>query len=119
MKLIIEFPMNIVCSYNGASNLDETLDGNISYLIGKHCYDNKIYFKILNLVFVKPKPNVNDELIRYQVEIGLNPIDFNIDWIINELEIENFEKGLTIKSENNEILYADKYTADIQHRRGL
>lgn len=111
--------MNIVCSYKGASNLDETLDNNISYLIGKHCCDNKIDFKILNLDFVKPEPNVNDELIRYQLEIGMNLTDFKTDWILKELEIENFEKGLTIKSENNDILYADEYTADIQYRRSL
>ncbi len=111
--------MNIVCSYNGASNLDETLENNLSYLIGKHCYDNNIDFKILKLDFVKPEPNVNDELIRYQIEIGMSPIDFNTDWILNELEIENWEKGLTIKSENDEILHADEYTADIQYRRKL
>lgn len=119
MKLIVEFPMSAVCSYNGASNLDETLNDNISYLIGKHCYDNKIAFKILNLDFVKPERNVNDELIRYQIEIGLDFTDFKTDWILKELEIENFEKGLTIKSDKNEILYADEYTADIQYRRSL
>ena len=111
--------MNVVCSYNGASNLDETLDDNISYLIGRYCYNNEIDFKILSLEFVEPEPNVNDELIRYKIEIGTNPIDFKTDWISKELEIENFEKGLTIKSDNDEILYADEHTADIEHRRKL
>ena len=111
--------MNIVCSYHGASNLDKTLDDNISYLIGKYCYTNKIDFKILNLDFIKPEPNVNDELIRYQLDIGMKLQDFKTDWILKELEIQNFEKGLTIKSENNQILYADEYTADIKYRRIL
>ncbi len=111
--------MNIVCSYRGTSELDETLDDNISYLIGKHCYENEIDFKILNLDFVKPEPNVNDELVRYQIEIGLNPIDFKTEWILKELENENYENGLTIKSDNSEILYVDEYTADIQYRRKI
>lgn len=119
MKLIIEFPMNIICAYNGADNLDETLDDNISYLLGKHCYDNGVEFKILSLDFVQPKPNINDELIRYQVEMGLDQIDFKTEWILGELKHGNFEKGLTIKSVNDEILYADEYTADLRFRRAL
>ena len=111
--------MNIVCSYKGASNLDETLDDNISYLIGKYCYDNKIDLKILNLDFVKSVPNINDELIRSQIEIGINADDFNSNWILKELEVERFDKGLTIKSEKDEILYVDEYTADFKYRRKL
>ena len=111
--------MYVVCSYNGAEELDVTLDDNISYLIGKYCYDNGIAFKILDLCFVDPEPNVHDELVRYQVELGINSNEFNTDWMLKELEIENFEKGLTIRSENGEILYADEYSADIQVRRKI
>ena len=111
--------MNILCSYNGKSNLDETLDDNISYLIGKYFYDNKIGFKILDLDFIKPEPNINDELVRYQIEMDVNPTEFKIDWIRKELEIANFDKGLTIKSENHKILFADENTADIIYRRRI
>ncbi len=111
--------MNIVCSYKGENSLDETLDDKISYLLGKYCYENKIDFKILNLDFVNPEPSVNDELVRYQIELGASSKDFNTDWILSELEMESFEKGLTIKSEHEEILYADEFTADIQFRREL
>ncbi len=119
MKLIVEFPMYVVCSYHGADELDVTLDDNISYLIGKYCYDNGIAFKILDLCFVAPEPNVHDELLRYHVELGVNSDEFKTDWMLKELEIENFEKGLTIRSENGEILYADEYSADIQVRRKI
>lgn len=119
MKLIVEFPMYVVCSYHGADELDVTLDDNISYLIGKHCYDNGIPFKILDLCFVEPEPNVHDELIRYQVELGVNSDEFNPNWMLKELEIENFEKGRTIRSEKGEILYADPFSADIQFRREI
>ena len=119
MRLTIEFPMNVVRAYNGASRLDETLDDNISYLIGKHCYDSNIEFEILNLNFVDSEPNVNDELISYQVRLGIDSSEFQVDWILKELENEKFEKGLTIKSENGDILYGDPYSADLQHRREL
>lgn len=119
MKLLIEFPMNVVINYHGASNLDETLDENISYLIGKYFYENKIDFKILNLEFISPKPSINDEMIQYEVEIGMNKSEFEYKWILNELKDAEFEKGLTIKSSESGIIYADLYTADIQQRRKL
>ena len=109
--------MHIVCAYNGASNLDETLDDNISYLIGKYFYENNIDFKILDMDFVVPEPEINDELVRYDVEIGIQPDKFNSDWIQKALKAEGFDKGLTIKSDNGRILFADEHTADIQYRR--
>lgn len=42
--------------------------------------------------------------------------EFKIEWIINSLEDNGFEKGLTIKK-NRDILYADEFTADIKYRR--
>lgn len=119
MKLIIEFPMLIAITYHGASNLDETLDENISYLIGKYFYQNNIDFKILVLDFIAPKPNINDTLIRYEVELGIHKSEFQYEWILKELEEEGLEKGLTIKTPENEIIYADEYTADIPCRRKL
>ena len=79
MKLIIEFPLLILSTYNGVSNLDITLDDNITYLLGKHCYTNEIKFEILNLDWVKPQPNINDELIRYEVEFGVIEHEFKSD----------------------------------------
>ena len=119
MKLLIEFPLNVVTNYHGPSNLDETLDENISYLIGKYFYANKIDFKILELEFISPKPNTNDEMIQYLVELGINEKEFEYKWILNELKNAGFEKGLTIKSTENNIIYADQYTADIQQRRKI
>ena len=108
--------MNIVSSYNGSSNLDETLDDNISYLVGKYFYANQIEFKILKLDFVKAVPACNDELIRYEIEFDLMQDQFEPTFIVMELKKEGFEKGLTIKYYNH-ILYADGYSADIQQRR--
>ncbi|WP_445457590.1 hypothetical protein [Flavobacterium sp. HNIBRBA15423] len=119
MKLLIEFPMQIVITYHGISNLDETLDENISYLIGKYFYQNNIDFKMLSLNFIASKPNINDKLIRYEIELGVNKSEFQYDWILKELEMEGYEKGLTIKTPENEIIYADEYTADITFRRKL
>ena len=117
MKLIIEFPMYILSGYHGISNLDETLDDNITHLIGKYFYDRNITFSILKIEHVQGVPNINDALVRYEVLIGLEETAFDPDWIFTELEQEGFERGLTIKSESGEILYADRHTADIQYRR--
>ena len=119
MKLILELPLLILSRYHGVSNLDETLDNNITYLIGKYFYDHDIKFKILNLDWVKPQPNINDELIRYEVEVGVIEHEFKSDWILKELENEGYEKGLTIKSEHGKVIYVDPYTADIQLRRKM
>ena len=119
MKLTIEFPMHIVSAYHGKDNLDETMDENISYLIGKYCYDHQIDFKILSLDFIDAQPNVNDELVRYIVAIDTTSAPFKNEWILDELTKNGYEKGLTIKSEDGQILYADEYTADIQYRRTL
>ncbi|GAB5525748.1 MAG: hypothetical protein Roseis2KO_36200 [Roseivirga sp.] len=113
MKLIIEFPLYIVSSYNGISNLDETLDDNISYLIGKYCYDHNIGFRILELTIADPEPKVHDGLIRYQVELEINPDEFKTAWVLDELKTNGFEKGLTIKREDRTVLYSDEFSADI------
>ena len=91
MKQIREFPMSIICSYKGESNLDETLDDHITCLIGKYFCENKIEYKILDLNCVKPRPNINDELIQYKVEMNVNLIDVKIDSI--QKELENFKRG--------------------------
>ncbi len=117
MKIFIEFPIYELRKYKGVDNLDVVLDDNISYLIGKYFYDNHIYFKILALDFILPKPNVNDELVKYTVEIG--SANLNYKWIFNELERCGFKKGLTIKNANGKVIYADECTADIKERRKI
>lgn len=116
-KLFIEFPWNVIINYHGVSNLDVTLDENITYLIGKYFYQKNIPFKILQLDFVDPKPNVYDQHIRYDVEIEIEETVFKYEWILTELERAGFEKGLTIRSHTKEIIYADQFSADIQWRR--
>lgn len=116
-KLFIEFPMHIIVHYHEVSNLDETLDENISYLLGKYFYQNSIDFKILQLDFVDPQPNIHDEHIQYVIEVGIEEEAFKYEWILTELEREGFEKGLTIRNNNREIIFADQFSADIQWRR--
>lgn len=111
--------MLVVIHYHGVDNIDVTLDDNISYLIGKYFYDNKMEFNILSLKIVKPKPNINDELIQYEVEIGVTKTEFRYEWILDEFKKTGFEKGLTIKSLENKIIYSDLFTADIQQKRKL
>ncbi len=113
----IEFPMLILCSYNGASNLDVTIDDNLVYLLGKHFHDNKLNFKIEEVKLVEPTPGENDELVRFEVEMDIG--EFESEFIRKELEYQGFEKGLTIKLTNGKTLFADNHTSDIPLRRSL
>lgn len=119
MKLLIEFPLHIVKTYHGPGNLDETLDEHISYLIGKYCYDHQLTFRIHEIEFVDAQPKVHDELVRYWVELGVNPDQFDTRWISGELISAGYEKGLTIKTENGSTLHGDAYSPDIDFRRML
>lgn len=71
MKLIVEFPLKILESYNGRDYLDEILDDNISYLLGEYCFENKIEFKIISLDLMKAVTELSDELVRYILEIKI------------------------------------------------
>ena len=87
--------------------------------MGRYFYANEINFKILNLDFVERKPNVNDELIRYEIEIGVSEKEFKTDWILKELEDGGYQKGLTIKSVDGKVIFADLFTADIRFRKNV
>lgn len=73
MQIIIEFPVSILATYHGVSNLDETIDENLTIFIERYFYHNNISFKILSLNFKNPVPNTNDELFQYIIEIYGTP----------------------------------------------
>ena len=55
------------------------------------------------------------ELQDYRSEI----VELKGVWSKEHFKNENFERGLTIRSESGLILLADSYSADIQYRRML
>jgi len=118
-ELIIEFPMCVVNAYNGAGNVDETLDDNITYIIGRHFHEYDIEFSIQSMNLVPPTPEVNDELVRYRVTIHSDDAEECPKRVLAELKADGFERGCTIKTMAGGLLHADEYTADIQVRRTL
>jgi len=119
MHLLIEFPMHVVASYHGPGNLDVALDDNISYLIGKYCHDHQIPFTIHSIDFVPAQPQLSDELVRYKVEMGMKKQEFKPEQIFEDLEKEGYERGLTIRELDGQILFADKATGDLPLRRQM
>jgi hypothetical protein len=118
MNIIIEFPLQVLNSYNGQDNLDETLDENITWLIKEYFLENSIEFDFKESIqFVKPTPQKNDELVRYNLTIKSETLDLNN--LVKKLENKGFEKGLTITTQDRSPIYFDQYTADIQFRRSL
>ena len=116
-QLVIEFPTYILTGYNGLNNLDETLDDNITYVIGRYFYENEIGFAVESLNFIQPIPNHNDELVRYVVSIEHADPAFCVRTIVRELTDDGFERGCTIRIFGGAVLHADSHSADIRIRR--
>ena len=117
-KLTIEFPMYVLATYNGGlSNLDETLDDNITYIIGRHFHENKIGFAIESMDTIPAVPSNNDELVRYVVNIESDDSNSCAQAVVRELTADRYAKGCTIRGIDGVVLYADSHTADIQLRR--
>ena len=119
-KLTVEFPMFVLAGYNGGlSNLDVTLDDNITYLLGRQFYEIDVDFNVISMEHVDPIPNQNDELVRYEIEIGNDDARSCATSIIAELTSEGYARGCTIRCADGLVLHADLLTADITLRRQL
>lgn len=117
MTITIEFPMMVLNEYGSTGGVYQTLDDHITDLIQKPFEERGTAAKINRIDFVDPTPNVNDELVRYELDVEDTEDAFKPKWILEALEAEGFEKGVTIKDHHGESLYNDAYTADIPLRR--
>jgi hypothetical protein len=119
MKIYIEFPMNLLQGSNGSDSVYQTLDDHVTDLVVKPFKDRDIPSKIVKIDFIDATPNTNDELVRYEVDAEMDEREFKPNWLLEALQEEGFEKGLTIKDHHGESLYNDEYTADIPLRRKM
>ena len=114
-ELYIEFPISVLAEYNGISNLDETWDDNIMYIINQSLSDSGVSIKKSEIVMV-PESIHFEEKLCYHVTLipTLQRVDLNS--VVISLKKENFHKGLCIlKRQNNatkQIIYKDKYHDD-------
>ena len=109
IEIAVEFPISILCEYNGHDNLDVTLDDNIIYLINEALRKSGVYVK--NKVMKTYYSEKNEEILSYQLTLIVRPPGFNLYCIVNDLTQENFHRGLCIKLQSQHhgfrIVYAE------------
>ncbi|WP_143449893.1 hypothetical protein [Janthinobacterium sp. BJB304] len=109
VEISVEFPISILCEYNGRDNLDVTLDDNITYLIDEALRKAGVYVK--NKTMKTYYSEKNEEILSYQLTLIVWPPGLNLYCIVNDLTQENFHQGLCIKLQSQHhgfsIVYAD------------
>jgi len=115
-KLIIEFPMRVLSTYNGGlENLDITLDDNITYFL---CTASGIA-SILESDIISSIVGESEELYRYCVDYKDSSQSDAVESVVHILPIEKYVRGCTIRSSDGAILRSDEHTADILERRRI
>ncbi|MDJ0366057.1 hypothetical protein QMK33_12910 [Hymenobacter sp. H14-R3] len=111
LEILIEFPVAVLASYYGLSNLDEICDDNIFYLITNILLKNKVYIKRAHFL-VEQKSEHSSGNISYKMFLVVRPPLFDFNWIIDALSKEGFQRGMHLKlaSKNGifESCYQDK-----------
>ncbi|RQO64541.1 hypothetical protein DBR43_32670 [Pedobacter sp. KBW06] len=112
IEIRVEFPVSVLCAYNGPSDLDVTWDDNLMYLINDALDQAGAYIKNSKLEFY-PVPEKNDEVLSYQLTLIVKPPGLDLYGIAANLITENFEKGLCIKLKSAhqgfEVVYAGPF----------
>ena len=109
VEIIIEFPLAVMCAYNGGDNLDITWDDHISAIINGTLKQNKVHIKYANLDI--PATDNNNAIFSSYMTLIVKPPGFDLQDIVDALTGENFQKGLCIKRKYDykgfETVYAD------------
>lgn len=109
VEIAVEFPISILCQYNGPDNLDVTLDDNIIYLINEALRKAGAYVK--NKAMKTYYSEANEEIISYQLTLIVQPPGVDLHCIVNDLTQANFHQGLCIKMQSQHhgfrMLYAE------------
>ena len=119
MRLAFDFPQISIDKYHGPGNLDMTLEEGILDTILEALDKEGISANGPTFEFIPATPNQNDAFVRIWLSIDPARKPFPTQVIFQALQKEGYENGLTIRSENLEILFAHPDTPDIQYRRKL
>lgn len=115
IEIRVEFPVSILCEYNGPSDLDVTWDDSLMYLINDSLDRAGAYIKNSRLE-TYPLSGKNDEIQSYQLTLIVKPPGLDLYCIAEDLIKENFQKGGCIKLKSGyrgfEVVYADPFSVD-------
>jgi len=93
IEIRVEFPVSILCEYNGPSDLDVTWDDNIMYLIDDSLSKAGAYIKNRALE-TYPLPGKNDEIQSYQLTLIIKPPGLDLYWYCRRLNQGEFSKRI-------------------------
>ena len=115
IEVFVEFPVSVLASYNGESNLDETWDDNIMAIINSSLSDTDLSIEESE-ISILPATIAHEEKLSYRMSIIAKPPIVDLSCIVSNLKKENFDKGLCIKvkATDNSLntLYSDSLCAD-------
>lgn len=90
------FPLHILSSYNGASNLDETIDDNLTYHIIEPILNHQIEYNF-ELIWNNKKENLPEDTL--DIYISVNADKFALEIVIDNLTKQQMLAGLQIYKE--------------------
>jgi hypothetical protein len=114
LEIQIEFPVAVLASYQGISDLDVTWDDTILPLINKILSSHSVRIKSAELTII-PASIGPAKKISYRLFLLAQPPVFDFNWLINSLTKAGYQRGLHLK----EVTKAGGFKSHYDGRQGL
>ncbi|RZJ86937.1 MAG: hypothetical protein EOO60_12815 [Hymenobacter sp.] len=111
VEILIEFPLAVLASHYGSSNLDEAWDDNIAYLITSTLLEHQVHIKSATLTMEQGSEKALGKLC-YQLLLLVRPPLFDFNWLINSLGAVGFQRGLHLKLASKTGVFKGCYRAE-------
>jgi hypothetical protein len=112
LEIQIEFPVAVLASYHGGSNLDIIWDDTIAPLIHKSLRENQVQIKSTTLRLTTGSKELSGRL-SYQLFLIAKPPLFDFNWIIAALATAGFLQGLHLKLATKAGLFESCYDHEL------
>jgi hypothetical protein len=96
LEILVEFPVAVLASYHGSSNLDTTWDDTIAPLLHQALREHKVRVKSASLSITPDAAEAPGKL-SYQLLLIVRPPIFDFAWLIAALDLAGFLRGLHLK----------------------
>jgi hypothetical protein len=110
LEIQIEFPVAVLTSYQGTTNLDVIWDDTILPLINTALHNHQVRIKSATLAIL-PGSQVIAEKLSYQLLLIVKPPFFDFGWIINSLTRAGLQRGLCLNAATRAGSFGRYYTA--------
>jgi hypothetical protein len=121
IKLLLEFPIRILDSYHGASNLDVTVDEDILDALAVGLCEAGIEYEVTGIAWqLEPVPGVSEPFLTIGLQIESDAPEMVAQAIFEALRKTDRAGGLCIRQERKwgpKVLHFDGQVADIALKR--